>query len=83
MSVFPKEQFLILRSEDLFQQPEETMKQVFEFLELPDYQFSSYPHYNSGVSYQGTKHMIMQKMTNFFKTFNQLFEIFLSFIERI
>ena len=60
MSVFPKEQFLILLSENLFEYSEETMKQVFEFFEVSDDQLPSYPKYNLGVSYQGTKHMIMQ-----------------------
>jgi len=39
MSYFPKQQFHFLRSEDLFQKPEQTLDGVFDFLgvERPDY----------------------------------------------
>ncbi len=76
MSVFPKEQFLILLSEELFEQPEETMKQVFEFLELPDYQLPSYPQYNSGGVYKDAKNIIRLKMIDFFKPFNEKLRLF-------
>ncbi|MEB3341291.1 tetratricopeptide repeat protein [Okeania sp.] len=75
MSVFPKEQLLILKSEDLFEQPGEIMKQVFEFLELPDYQLSSYPQYNSGGTYKRPEKLIIyKKMAAFFHIFNQKLE---------
>ena len=35
---FPRERFLILKSEDLFQDPAPLYKEVLEFLGLPDYQ---------------------------------------------
>ncbi|MBN3958896.1 MAG: sulfotransferase domain-containing protein [Nostoc sp. NMS8] len=43
MAVFPREQFLILRSEDLYNQTDKTMKQVYSFLEITDYSLSGYP----------------------------------------
>jgi hypothetical protein len=76
MSVFLKEQFLILRSEELFEQPEETMKQVFEFLEVSDYQLPSYPQYNSGGSYKSAEESIRKKMIDFSQPFNQQLESF-------
>ncbi|MBN3958898.1 tetratricopeptide repeat-containing sulfotransferase family protein [Nostoc sp. NMS8] len=36
MSIFPREQFLILKSEDLFDDPSATMKEVYSFMNLPD-----------------------------------------------
>ncbi len=46
MSLFPREQFLILKSEDLFSRPEATMKRCFESLGLPDYQLPEYRNFN-------------------------------------
>ena len=48
MKFFPREQFLILKSEDLYEEGEATMKQVFNFLELPDYQIKQYRKYCPG-----------------------------------
>jgi hypothetical protein len=76
MSVFPKEQFLILRSEELFEQPEETMKQVFEFLEVSDYQRPSYPKYNSGGSYGKIPEPLRSRMLDFFQAFINRLESF-------
>lgn len=67
MSVFPKEQFLILRSDNLFERPEETMKQVFEFLEVSDYKLPSYPQYNSGGSYGKVPEVLRSRMLDFFQ----------------
>ena len=36
MDLFPKEQFLILKSEDFFADPAAVLKQVLEFLNMPD-----------------------------------------------
>ena len=76
MSVFPKEQFLILKSEDLFEKPGEITRQVFEFLGLPDYQLPSYPKYNSGGRYKSAEDMIRKRMANFFQPFNKKFDKF-------
>jgi hypothetical protein len=51
MKVFPKEQLLILKSEDFYGNPPATMKQVHHFLNLPDHQLTEYRNYNPG-SYQ-------------------------------
>nr|WP_293125253.1 sulfotransferase domain-containing protein [Okeania sp. SIO1I7] len=42
MNIFPKAQFLILLSEDLFSHPQETMNKVFQFLELAAYLSEEY-----------------------------------------
>jgi hypothetical protein len=43
---FPRERFLILRSEDLFRDPARTFSQVLRFLELPEWQPAAYPDLN-------------------------------------
>jgi tetratricopeptide (TPR) repeat protein len=76
MTLFPREQFLILRSEDLSSQTDKTMKQVYEFLEIPDYSLSEYPKVNSG-SYSITSNELRQKLSDFFQPHNQKLEDYL------
>ena len=47
LSVFPREQVLILSSEKFYENPAETVQQVFQFLGLPDYVLPAYQKYNS------------------------------------
>ena len=42
MDIFPKEQFLILKFEQLCSEPFQTMTKVFDFLNLPSHSLSSY-----------------------------------------
>jgi hypothetical protein len=57
MTMFPKEQLLILRSEDLRVDPSGVLKQVLKFLDLPawepkvqnNYGQAEYPKMDSGV----------------------------------
>jgi hypothetical protein len=48
MELFPKQQFLILKSEDFYAYPAESVKRVFEFLGLPDCRLPEYSKYNAG-----------------------------------
>ncbi|QIR37170.1 tetratricopeptide repeat protein [Tolypothrix sp. PCC 7910] len=77
MTVFPREQFLILRSEDLSSQTDKTMKQVYEFLEIPNYSLSGYPKINSGY-YSDISNELRQKLSDFFLPHNQKLEDYLS-----
>lgn len=45
--LFPRDQFLIERSEDFFTEPAAVMKRVCDFLELPDLNLSDYRIHNS------------------------------------
>jgi hypothetical protein len=38
---FPREQMLVLKSEDFFDDPKETLKTVFSFLDLPDWRLEA------------------------------------------
>ncbi len=76
MALFPREQFLILHSEDLYNQTANTLQQVFEFLEIPDYSLSDYPKYNSG-SYPNISNELRQKLSDFFRPHNQKLEDYL------
>ncbi len=45
-ALFPREQMLILKSEDLFDDPERVMKQVYDFLELPPWAPAKWEKYH-------------------------------------
>ncbi|MCT7952790.1 tetratricopeptide repeat protein [Ancylothrix sp. C2] len=76
MNVFPKQQFLILQTEELAKNPEGTMKQVFNFLGVSEYRLPSYERLNEG-SYSQRSDSLRQKLAEFFKPHNQRLEEFL------
>lgn len=74
--MFPREQFLILKSEDLFANPSATMKQVYEFLNLPDHPLPEYRNYNPN-SYPALNPVLRQQLADFFRPYNQELEDYL------
>ena len=76
MTVFPREQFLILRSEDFYANPAATLTQVFEFLGVPDYSLAEYRNYNPG-SYNPISDDLRQTLAEFFRPHNQKLEEYL------
>jgi tetratricopeptide (TPR) repeat protein len=76
LAVFPREQFLILKSEDLFANPSATMKQVYDFLNLPDHPLPEYRNYNPN-SYPGLNPVLRQQLADFFRPYNQELEDYL------
>lgn len=76
MSVFPREQFLILKSEDLFFHPEATMKRCFKFLGLPDYRLPEYRNFHPN-SYPAIDESIRQTLADYFQPHNQKLEEYL------
>ena len=77
MTVFPREQFLILKSEDLYKYPAPTMKRVFQFLELPEYQLAQYSQYNSGAYASNISNELYHTLSEFFRPHNQKLEDYL------
>ena len=49
-SLFPKEQTLVLGSEDFYDDPEPTLRRTLEFLELPDWRPEEFARYNFGAT---------------------------------
>jgi len=76
MSLFPQEQFLILKSEDFFTQPSTVMSQVFDFLGLPQYESPHYVKYNSGL-YVPIEDNLRQRLREYFQPHNQKLEQYL------
>lgn len=68
-SLFPREQMLILKSEDFYTDPQPIVSRVFEFLELPDWKPEKYRRYNYG----GTAKMdasMRSHLIDYFKPYN-------------
>ncbi len=76
MTIFPREQFLILSSEDFYQEPQITMENVFKFLDLPKHQLQDYQKLNSG-SYPNIPPSIYSTLSDYFQPYNQKLEEYL------
>ena len=76
MSLFPREQFLILKSEDFYAYPEVTMGKVLKFLDLPEYQLSEYKNYNMG-NYSPIDESIRRSLNDYFQIHNHRLEEYL------
>jgi tetratricopeptide (TPR) repeat protein len=76
LAFFPKEQLLVLKSEDFYADVAETFKQVLEFLNLPDYQLSEYQNANPGF-YRPTSESVRDWLSDYFKPYNQQLEEYL------
>ncbi len=76
LAIFPREQLLILNSEDFYREPATTMNQVFNFLGLPDYQMPDYPKLNAGY-YSPMSESTRQKLSDYFQPYNQRLEEYL------
>ncbi|MEG4454022.1 tetratricopeptide repeat protein [Microcoleus sp. N9_A1] len=73
---FPREQLLILKSEDFYAGAATTVKQVLEFLDLPEYQLSEYQNANPG-SYEPVNQSIRDWLRDYFRPYNQQLEEYL------
>jgi tetratricopeptide (TPR) repeat protein len=76
MEHLPREQFLILKSEDFYSNTAVIMKQVFDFLGIPNQQLKEYAKVNVG-SYQKAEPAIRQQLSEYFKSYNRQLEEFL------
>ncbi|NJO70981.1 MAG: sulfotransferase domain-containing protein [Oscillatoriales cyanobacterium RM1_1_9] len=70
LDIFPREQLLILSSEEFYQHPQSILEQVFEFLGLSPYVLPEYHVYNQGF-YQPMPEAVRGKLTDYFAPHNQ------------
>ncbi|MGL5060957.1 MAG: sulfotransferase domain-containing protein [Microcoleus sp.] len=70
LQLFPKEQILILKSEDLYTNPCETYNQVLDFLNLPSHQLETYEKYNA-TEYPPISETVYQQLKEYFRSHNQ------------
>lgn len=71
MNLFPKEQILILKSEDFFNDPPAIFKQVLEFLNLPSWELKEYRKYNVGWLAEKMDATIRKRLIDYFEPHNQ------------
>lgn len=76
MIFFPKKQFIILKSEDFFADPDKVLSEVLAFLELPECHNKNYKIHNKGTSEKIDPTTRMQ-LVNFFRPYNTELEEFL------
>ncbi|MDJ0555728.1 MAG: tetratricopeptide repeat protein [Microcoleaceae cyanobacterium MO_207.B10] len=76
MGLFPREQFLVLKSEDFYANPEASMQQVLKFLDLPEYQLSEYKNYNTG-NYSPIDKSMRKNLKDYFQVHNHRLEEYL------
>jgi tetratricopeptide (TPR) repeat protein/capsular polysaccharide biosynthesis protein len=76
LKVFPREQLLILKSENFFKNTEEQMQQVYDFLGIPGTRASQYGKHNAGT-YTVENDEVRQTLNDFFRPHNQHLEDYL------
>lgn len=67
---YPKNQFLIIKSEDFFHDPKKVTNQVFEFLGLEPYELKKYEVVRKG-NYPRMKSETRKKLVEYFKPHNE------------
>jgi tetratricopeptide (TPR) repeat protein len=75
-NVFPRNQILIVKSENLFNNPSESMREIHNFLGLSDYPLSEYHNFNPN-SYSSVSSHSRQQLIDFFRPYNQQLEEYL------
>lgn len=71
LSIFDREQLLILKSEDFFDRPEATFKQVINYLKLPEWSLQKYRKYNYNRYRQTIKPSTRKYLAEYFYPHNQ------------
>lgn len=70
MSIFPKEQLLILRSEDLYTNPASIVKQTLEFLSLPTVGMPTVYKAHNEAKYAKMAPATRERLVEYFKPYN-------------
>lgn len=69
--LFNQEQILVLKSEDFFNRPSKTFKQVLEFLELPSWEPKQYKQLNSNSYQNMIDSQTREKLVDYYKPHNE------------
>jgi len=67
---FPREQVLVVRSEDFFEDPAAAFRQVLQFLKLTPWQPREFPRFNS-AEYSGIDAAVRRRLAGYFAPYNQ------------
>ena len=71
LKLFPRHQLFIIRAEDFFTNPAETVKKLFTFLELPPIEIDQFPAKNKGVYRTTLKAETRARLQRYFQPHNQ------------
>lgn len=71
LQLFNQEQILVLKSEDFFNKPSKTFKQVLEFLELPSWEPKYYKQLNSNSYQNMIDSQTREKLVDYYKPHNK------------
>lgn len=74
---FSREQIFYVKSEDLFQEPEKTLNEVYSFLGLSAHSLPQYEKLNPGKKYSPISEFCQYQLAAFFKPYNQELEDYL------
>lgn len=76
LNIFPREQLLVLKSEDLYNDPVNTYERAVEFLNLPRHILREYDTYNSGY-YPKMDTATRSYLIEYFKPYNRMLSEYL------
>lgn len=68
---YPRRQLLVLRSEDLYEQPAQTYARTLEFLGLPPVDLETYPRYTRRTSAAEMTDAARQRLSEHFRPYNE------------
>ena len=74
MNSFPQEQFFILKSEDFYATPDRKLKEIFQFLGLPDVapvQQQEYKPFNSSTYQAKMEPETRKRLLTYFEPYNE------------
>ncbi len=75
LTAFPKEQLLVIPSDDLYGNPAETLRKVYAHLDLPNHELDEYKVHLKG-NYERKKDPVRDRLTRFFAPHNErLYEL--------
>lgn len=77
LEYFPKEQILILKSEELFANPSKTLEKVYTFLNVENIPLKEYPQYNQSTYTAPIDPIIIKQLNDYFAPYNQQLSLFL------
>ena len=79
---FPKEQLLILISEDFYKKPQETMDKIYAFLGLPPHKHRSFRVFNRGKNCDLVLNLETREMLQeFYRPYNEALQLLLDELE--
>ena len=77
MEIFPKEQFLIIKSEDLYDNPQSVLNRISEFLDIPKWNKNNYNKYQYNSDQPKMEKDLRKQLLEFYQPYNERLNKFL------